>query len=99
MYNIKEFTTTKNIATHDVELGKNYEVGDVNLMIKKLYDTTFFSDISVELENGVLSFFVKEKKIIFDNFMSSPAVIILNLGNEVFQNPTSYGVFFFIKVW
>ena len=26
----------------DVELGKNYEVGDVNLMIKKLYDTTFF---------------------------------------------------------
>ena len=33
-------------------------------MIKKLYDTTFFSDISVELENGVLSFTVKENPII-----------------------------------
>ena len=48
----------------DVELGKNYEADDVNLMIKKLYDTTFFSDISVELENGVLSFTVKENPII-----------------------------------
>ena len=48
----------------DVELGKNYDADDVNLMIKKLYDTTFFSDISVELENGVLSFTVKENPII-----------------------------------
>ena len=26
------------------ELGKNYEISDVNLLIKKLYETTFFSE-------------------------------------------------------
>ena len=31
----------------DIEIGKNYESSDINLLIKKLYDTTFFSNISV----------------------------------------------------
>ena len=30
----------------DVAIGKDYEISDINLIIKKLYDTTFFSDIS-----------------------------------------------------
>ena len=36
----------------DITIGKNYEISDVNSLIKKLYDTTFFSDISVEIKNN-----------------------------------------------
>ena len=35
----------------DVILGKDYEKSDINLLIKKLHETTFFSNISVELIN------------------------------------------------
>ena len=52
------------IVFGDIEIGKNYESSDVNLLIKKLYETTFFSDISVELKNGVLSIAVKENPTI-----------------------------------
>ena len=48
----------------DVAIGKNYEKSDVNSLIKKLYETTFFSNISVELENNKLSIVVKENPII-----------------------------------
>ena len=48
----------------DVVLGNNYESSDINLLIKKLYDTTFFSDIAVELENNILKITLKENPII-----------------------------------
>ena len=31
----------------DVSIGKDYQSADVNLLIKKLYESKFFSDISV----------------------------------------------------
>jgi len=33
----------------DMSVGKNYEISDINSLIKKLYDTTFFSNISILL--------------------------------------------------
>ena len=48
----------------DIAIGKNYEKSDVNSLIKKLYETTFFSNISIELENNKLSIIVKENPII-----------------------------------
>ena len=48
----------------DITIGKNYETPDVNLLIKKLYETTFFSNISVELRNGQLNIVVEENPII-----------------------------------
>ena len=48
----------------DVALGKDYEASDVNLLIKKLYETTFFSNISVEIKNNKLIITVKENPII-----------------------------------
>ena len=52
------------IVFGDVAIGKNYEKSDINSLIKKLYETTFFSNISVELENNKLSIIVKENPII-----------------------------------
>ena len=48
----------------DITVGKNYEISDVNSLIKKLYDSTFFSDISVNLADNKLSIVVKENPII-----------------------------------
>ena len=48
----------------DVTIGKNYEISDVNLTIKKLYETTFFSDISITLKDNKLIITVKENPII-----------------------------------
>ena len=48
----------------DIELGKNYESKDINLLIKKLYETSFFSNIAVKLENNLLVITVIENPII-----------------------------------
>ena len=48
----------------DIVIGKNYESPDVNSLIKKLYETSFFSDISVELKNNKLNIVVKENPIV-----------------------------------
>ena len=37
----------------DIIIDKDYQSSDINLLIKKLYETTFFSDIGVELKNNV----------------------------------------------
>ena len=48
----------------DISIGNNYESNDINLLIIKLYHTTFFSDIEVELQNGLLLITVVENPII-----------------------------------
>ena len=48
----------------DIVIGKDYTANDISLLIKKLYDTAFFSNISVELDNGNLIVTVEENPII-----------------------------------
>jgi len=48
----------------DIKIGDNYESSDINLLIKKLYETNFFSNITIELINGELKIIVKENPII-----------------------------------
>ena len=48
----------------DIKIGENYESSDINLLIKKLYETNFFSDIIIELNNGILNIQVEENPII-----------------------------------
>jgi len=52
------------IVFGDISVGKNYERSDLNSLIKKLYNTTFFSNISVDLKNNVLNIIVEENPII-----------------------------------
>lgn len=52
------------IVFGDIAVGKNYENSDLNSLIKKLYNTTFFSDISVEIKNNILNISVEENPII-----------------------------------
>ena len=48
----------------DIQIGKDYQKEDINNLIKKLYETTFFSNISVNLNNGLLNILVEENPII-----------------------------------
>ena len=48
----------------DIVVGNNYERSDINLLIKKLYESNFFSNISVKLENNILIIDVKENSLI-----------------------------------
>ena len=48
----------------DITIGKNYESSDITLLIKKLYETNYFSNISIELRDGRLNIIVKENPII-----------------------------------
>ena len=48
----------------DISIGKNYQGSDVNLLIKKLYESNFFSNISVELKNNKLTIVVEENPLI-----------------------------------
>ena len=48
----------------DIKIGSNYESSDINLLIKKLYETKFFSNISVELDSNILNIQVEENPIV-----------------------------------
>ena len=48
----------------NIEIGKNYDANELDQIVKDLFETNFFSDLSVNLNNGVLTIDVKENKII-----------------------------------
>jgi outer membrane protein insertion porin family len=48
----------------DVSVGKDYNITDVNSLIKKLYSTSFFSEISASIKNNTLIITVEENPII-----------------------------------
>ena len=50
----------------DIELGKDYKTDDLNKIIKKLYETEFFEDISINFENETLVINLIENAIIED---------------------------------
>ena len=50
----------------DLKLGKNYNESQLNDSLKKLYNSNFFSDVSVKFENSIIVINVKEAPLIKD---------------------------------
>ena len=48
----------------EITIDKNYSNNDVNEILKNLYNTNFFEDIKISLNNGILLITVKEYAII-----------------------------------
>ena len=48
----------------NIEIGKDYDANELDQIVRDLYETNFFSNLSVNLNNGVLTIDVKENKII-----------------------------------
>ena len=47
-----------------IQIGKNYNDQDINNILKNLYDTNFFKNISLNIDNGSLIIDVEENQII-----------------------------------
>ena len=62
--NNKRITKETIITLGNIELGKNYDKSDLDKVLKNLYDTNFFLDIKISLENNTLNISIKENKII-----------------------------------
>ena len=48
----------------EIQIGKDYNQNDLNIILKEIYSTNFFSNVSLEIENGTLIIDVKENKIV-----------------------------------
>ena len=52
------------IVYGEIQRNKNYTQDEINTVIKNLYDTKFFSKISINFSNGILKIIVEENPII-----------------------------------
>ena len=62
--NNKRVSKESIIAFGNIIIGKNYNESEINNILVELYNTNFFSNIKLKIENGVLIINVVEKKII-----------------------------------
>ena len=52
------------ITYGNIKIGKDYNQSEINDVIKKLYETNFFKNISTKLDGNTLILDIKENKII-----------------------------------
>ena len=62
--NNERITKETILVFSNIEIGKNYDSNDLDQIIQDLYQTNFFSNISLNLDNGILTIDVIENKII-----------------------------------
>ena len=62
--NNKRVSKESVLAFGNIKLGKDYTENEINQILGDLYNTNFFSDIKLKVENNILIIDVKEKKII-----------------------------------
>ena len=62
--NNERITKETIIVFSNIQIGKDYDANNLDQVIKDLYGTNFFSNISLSLINGVLTIDVTENKII-----------------------------------
>ena len=67
----KERITKETILVFsDIKIGTNYNANDLDKVIKDLYKTNFFSYVSLDLSNGILTINVVENQIIQKRYAS-----------------------------
>ena len=62
--NNKRVSKESIVVFGNIKIGKNYNESEINKILVDLYETNFFSNIKLRLENGILIVNVIEKKII-----------------------------------
>ena len=54
------------LVLSDISIGQNFETTDLNNSLKKLYDSNFFKDIQISINEGILNIKLVENPIIED---------------------------------
>ena len=62
--NNKRITKETVITLGNIKVGTNYDKSGLDQILKNLYNTNFFSDIKISVENNTLNLFLEENKII-----------------------------------
>ena len=62
--NNERITKETILVFSDIKIGENYNANDLDKVIKDLYKTNFFSNVSLNLSNGILTINVEENQII-----------------------------------
>lgn len=62
--NNERITKETILVFSDIKIGENYNANDLDQVIKDLYKTNFFSNVSLDFSNGILTINVEENQII-----------------------------------
>ncbi len=62
--NNERITKETILVFSDIKIGANYNANDLDKVIKDLYKTNFFSNVSLDFSNGILTINVEENQII-----------------------------------
>ncbi len=62
----KRISNESIVSLGQININEDYSNEQLNLILKKLYDTNFFSDVSLSIENGLLNIKIDENPIIED---------------------------------
>jgi len=81
------------IVFGNIELDKNYSDDDLNTVLKNIYDTNFFKEINLKINNSTLEVFVIENPIIEDvqiNGIKSNNLTVLLFDKIKLKDRSSY---------
>ena len=84
----------------DISLNKNYNDDDLNIIFKNIYETNFFKDINLKINNSILEITVVENPIIEDveiNGIRSENLTELLFDKIQLKNRSSYIESFFLS--
>ena len=62
--NNKRISKESIISLGSIKIGNDYDQSNLDLVLKALYETDFFSDIKISIENNKMIIYVEENKII-----------------------------------
>ena len=85
----------------DISLNKNYNDDDLNIIFKNIYETNFFKDINLKINNSILEITVVENPIIEDveiNGIRSENLTELLFDKIQLKNRSSYIESFFLTI-
>ena len=61
--NNERITKETILVFSDIKIGTNYNANDLDKVIKDLYKTNFFSNVSLDFSNGILTINVEENNL------------------------------------
>ena len=85
------------IVFSEVNIGQEIKNDDLNLILKNLYNTKYFEDVRLTLEDNVLNIFVKEYPVIQKinyNGIKSNTILENITSNKLLKDKSPYNVFF-----
>ena len=83
--NNKRIVKESIISLGGIKLGNDYDQSDLDKVLKNLYETNFFSDIKISVENNKMIIYVEENKII-QTVADDNNIYFIDIASSISQN-------------